>query len=393
MRLAVVHFLITAAVLALAWAGIATAQTQPLPHADLHELNRQTTELYRQAQTGIYRVQLPQPRWGSAFALAAMTRWDKQLDPILRNRLESASLVPVAIRVQGAAPTTRPAGPDSATIPGRGTYISVATHLVQDAPQDPVLGGAMQLEAPSEPGFAPTHIGLLLDDQGHVLVPLCVEAETMGDAPVKVSGPDGVLALARFVGSDRPTNLTLLQIDKPSGAPVKLGTSKPEPGSLVLCLASDDGSGRLRMWTDGADDNGIILSTDGQVAGIARFGQFLTGSACKLIARKLMRDGAVKRPTLGVLITEIRQDDPLRRQKPVLGMGSAMRVDQVMPGSAAERAGLRAGDLVLSVGGEPVGDIPSFAAAIASGNADTRLQVLRGDKNLQLTVDLRQAAR
>jgi S1-C subfamily serine protease len=367
----------------------------PTTRSMLDELNRETTALYRQAQTGIYRVQLPQPKWVNAFAMAAVKRWDKQLDPELRRRLEQDAANPIqAAEVAPAAPTTRPSSDsDTTTVPGEGTYIVVRPRTVMAETRDPVLGGRLQPPPQTQPaGFTPNNIGLLLDADGHILVPLYVERDALGPGPaVKLAGPDGALTTAKFIGSDRQTNLTLLQVEKPAGRPVRLGSSRPEAGALVMCLATTDGAGRLSIWSDGgAQENGVILTTDGQVAGIARYGQFLTGSACRLIARQLIEYGSVRRATLGVLITEIRRDDLPRRQQPVLGVRSAMRIDQVIANSAADKAGLRAGDLVLAVGGEPVSDLPSFAAAIAARNGPTELQVLRGEAVMKVSVDLQQ---
>ena len=45
-----------------------------------------------------------------------------------------------------------------------------------------------------------------------------------------------------------------------------------------------DGAGRLAVWNNNARDYGVVVGVDGQVLGIARYGQFLSGSACRLIA-------------------------------------------------------------------------------------------------------------
>lgn len=371
---------------------IVRAEAGPTTRSMLDELNRETTSLYRRAQTGIYHVQLPQPKWVNAFAMAAVKRWD---NPELRRRLEQdAGNAIQAAEIAPVGPTTRPvANADTTTVPGEGTYILVRPRTVMAEERDPVLGGRLQPPPQTQPaGFTPNNIGLLLDADGHILVPLYVEREALGPDPaVKLAGPDGALTTAKFVGSDRQTNLTLLQVEKPAGQPVRLGSSRPEAGALVMCLATTDGAGRLSIWSEGgAQENGVILTTGGQVAGIARYGQFLTGSACQLIARQLIEYGSVRRATLGVLITEIRRDDLPHGQQPLLGSRSAMRIDQVIANSAADKAGLRAGDLVLAVGGEPAGDLPSFAAAIAARNGPTALRVLRGETVLRISVDLEQ---
>jgi hypothetical protein len=369
----------------------AAGEEAPANHNLLDELNRQTTALYRNAQTSIYHVQLPEPHWVNAYAMAAVKRWDKQLDPELRKRLEGQSpMVMDAADLASPHPATQSADSDTTTLPGQGTYILVHPRAVAADRQDPVLGGVLHAAPTTRPDFAPNNIGLLLDGDGHILVPLYVEREAVGAEPVKLSGPDGSIRTAKFIGSDRQTNLTLLQVEKPVGRPVRLGSARPEAGALVMCLSPTDGSGHLGVWSDGTRENGVVLNTDGQIAGIARYGQFLAGSACQLIARQLIDFGSVKRATLGVLITEIRRDATAAGQQPASGARSAMRIDQVIAHSAADKAGLRPGDVVLAIGSDAVRDLPSFAAAIAARNGPTELQILRDQTVITVTVDLQE---
>ncbi len=85
-------------------------------------------------------------------------------------------------------------------------------------------------------------------------------------------------------------------------------------------------------------------------------------------------------------------EDPqsVRVEVPALGSAEALGivpatalVSQVMPDTPAERAGIRPGDLILSVDGEPVGSFYSFAAAVrTSGGRELVLGVAR-DGELQ----------
>jgi membrane-associated protease RseP (regulator of RpoE activity) len=165
---------------------------------------------------------------------------------------------------------------------------------------------------------------------------------------------------------------------------------RPAEGGLVLLVTPYDGSARLGVWTGGGRDYGVVFSFDGRCAGVARFGQFLSGRACRLIAEQIIRHGSVRRATLGVIIAELPKDDPNRRRAAGLGSQPAMRIDQVMPGSPAERAGIRAGDLLLALAGEPTTDIPAVAAAIAARDGPTEIQLFREGRALVVTVDLRQ---
>ncbi|HET6251079.1 MAG TPA: PDZ domain-containing protein [Tepidisphaeraceae bacterium] len=373
----------------------------PAPHRPmLEELNRETEALYKEVGQSLVRVQLPKPQWMNDYAMAAMNR--DRLDPEVRKRLEQAGGHAIGngmtLVVRPASTTTVPSARDEPAstqpvkVDGHGTIVFVPAQASdnQNQPRDAVLGGRLQMDVNTIVPFTPNNVGLLLDDAGHVLVPLYVERETVGDKPVRISMRDGKVVAAKFVGSDRQTNLTLLQIDKPTGKAVQLAGKKPVDGSLVLFISTTDGSGRLGLWNGGQQDVGIIFSTDGGVAGIARYGQFLSGTSCHLIAEQLIQYGAVRRATLGVIVSEIRKDDPLREQLPVLGSRTAMRIDEVIAHSTADKAGLKPGDLLLALAGEGVSDIPSLAALIASRSGPTELQVLRGNEVLKLSVDLQQ---
>jgi hypothetical protein len=383
-------------------AAISSASPQRRPM--LEALNHETEALYREVSASLVRVQLPQPKWMNDYAMAPMNRWDN-LAPDVRKRLEQQR-PPGQDQIAGnprfnsqaLGSTTQPTEQNAqpAKIADQGTIIFVPNQAAnnfdaqQKAPRDAALGARLQMDVNSAVQFTPNNVGLLLDDDGHVLVPLYIEREAIGEAPVHVSLGDGKVVAAKFIGSDRQTNLTLLQIDKTSGKPVQLSGRKPTDGSLVLSVSTIDGSGRLGLWSGGQQDFGIIFTTDGGMAGIARYGQFLGGSACHLIAEQLIRFGAVRRATLGVIVSEIRQDDPLRERLAVLGTRTAMRIDVVIANSTADKAGLRAGDVLLALAGEAVSDIPSLAAAIAARTGATELRVLRGGEVLKISVDLRQ---
>ena len=357
----------------------------PTTRPMLEQLNRETRALYAQVQTGLFRVQLPQPKWLNAYAMAPISKWDKKLDPEVRKRLEEAR-VPLGMEYPAesqARPTV-----DEVTALGQSIYVAVRQQPSPDSP-DAVLGGKLELDRKTDPRFIPNNIGLLLDEKGRLLVPLYVEREAVGDKPVPVAGPDGVVVDARFVGCDRQTNLTLLEIQKPAGKPVRVGKWRPATGSLVLCLSPVDASGRLSLWTDGAQLNGVIVNTEGEISGIARGGQFLAAPACRLIADHLTRFGAVKRATLGITVSEVREEDsPRPRPLALPGRHVTVQVDDVIAGSVADKAGIKPGDLLLSMAGEPVTDLPSFAAAIAARDGQTDLQVLRGDKVLSVSAYL-----
>jgi hypothetical protein len=371
---------------------------QPTIRPALQQLNDETTSLYEQVQAGLVRVEIPRPAT-NRFAPQIPPR---PLQPQQQNQIpttQSSGSNPTGDAGQaggGQLPhidVVAPAGANitvTARSPNGDTVTVVRSKMEMmpqpnqsppaDAAGNAVLGARMRAAIP-----APSTIAILLDGRGHVLVPTFIDRPADGDPPLRVAGSDGSMQVARFVGSDRQTNLTVLQIDKPVGTPMQWTGDRPAKGSLVLYISPGDGSGRLGMWSGGAGEFGVVVSIDGHIDGI---GQFLNGSACQLIAQQLVQFGSVKRATLGIFISEILPDDPLRTQLPSLGSRSAMKVENVIAGSAADKAGLKIGDLVLELAGQPVNDIPSFAAAIAARSGHTDVQILRGEKVLTISADL-----
>jgi hypothetical protein len=242
-----------------------------------------------------------------------------------------------------------------------------------------VTTGAPPYDANVATPAAPQIMGIVLDDAGHVLIPVFIEKEALQGRPVRVAGGGNQFVAAHFVGSDRQTNLTVIQLESPLGRPVALAGGRPADGALVLLLAPNGDSGRLSIWTGGQEDRGLLITTAGNVGGFVRLGQYLSGDAMKPIASELIQYGKVRRAALGVLISQAQTPSGQR----------AMRIEQVIQNSAAADAGLRDGDFILSLAGSPVGDVPSFAAAIAERNGQTDLEILRDGRPVTVRVNLK----
>ena len=336
------------------------APPAPASRPLLEQLTRETEALHREVQKGVLRVELPPPRWmgdpAGREGESPLTKY-KDLDPKVREQLEQ--------RARRAAAAGEPVA--------RGPAVATTR------------------EATGAPAFEPNNVALVLDEAGHLLVPLYLEREAGEGRAIRVGDAGGNVAEARFVGSDRQTNLTVLKLVRPAGAPVRLGEAdRPADGSLVFVVTPPEGAGKLAVWAGGARDYGLVFSVDGRCAGVARFGQFLGGRACRLIAEQIIRHGAVKRATLGVIVTQLPKDEPVRPAGGTTASRGTMRVDQVMAGSPAEAAGIRAGDVLLTLAGETPTDIPNFAATIAGRDGPTEIRVLRGEDVVTVTVELRQ---
>jgi hypothetical protein len=324
----------------------------------LAQLSSETQQLYLKSRHSMVRVQLPTPQ--SMQQQEFLRTWGSVMDPAVREKLMQQQ---DHLLEEPAQPTTVSA----TTQPGQ-------LHL-------------LETNHPPEPTLIVYAVGLLVDDQGHAVFPLFVDRKYIGKSVLPAVTGDGEATTATFVGSDARTSLTVLQLVNHSGIPAPLGHRRPEDGSLALSIGPD-GDARLVVWTNQKPEPGFAILTDGSVAGFGFQSHFLGAAAAKPIVDQLISTGEVHRALLGVLTQEVGRDDPIRRQHPELGSSPAIRIIQVEEGSAAAAGGICNDDLILSVGGEVVGDAPTFAAVIATRRGDTSLRVLRGAKMLELTVNL-----
>ncbi|HEV8291362.1 MAG TPA: PDZ domain-containing protein [Tepidisphaeraceae bacterium] len=387
------------------------ADTYPM----LEQLNRETQSLYRDVQGGLVRVQLPTPKWirDAAAKDDPLRKWGNVIDPQVREKIDQErseiaksgqvrrKLEPVIV-----APSTQPSAAAGKVDAGgawrvksdnNGEIIleprnsggsALVLHAGADGnpPGNGNLGGPLHLKAIAGGSFAPNNIGLLISEEGHVLVPLFVERETIGNQSVQCMVADQQTT-ATFIGSDEKTNLTLLKMDRVVGKPIRIGFGRPMDGSLVMMLNPNNGSGRVQLWTGGERDFGVVVSMDGSVAGFARYGQFLNTAAAKPVIDQLLAIGKVQRAVLGVRLTELRADHQLRRQYAKLGERPALSVDEVTPASPAQKAGLQAGDLILEFQNQPIGDLTTWSAMLAGGG-EGRLLILRKGDPIPIKLDL-----
>ncbi|HTW95222.1 MAG TPA: PDZ domain-containing protein, partial [Tepidisphaeraceae bacterium] len=325
----------------------------------LQEMDRETRSLYQEIEPGIVRVQLPETRPADAEVLE---KWGASLSPEMRYQLEhEADHSPGMPRVQILPPTR----PDDAT----------------DA-------GYVVPKIPTEPAIYPNAVGIVLDTQGHVFLPVWVDRDSLGGKPIPVILGDGVASDAKFVGSDKQTSVTILQVNGASVWPVRLAATRPPDGALVLVFSVRRTMTSLAVWTVGSTQNGVIANVDGTVAGFARRDEFLCASTCLPVVRQLILYGKVNRAFLGVRVVPVGPDDPERLHNPALGEKPGIRIAEVLPDSAADQAGLQEGDLILYLGTDTVDNPATFGAAIAARSGETELTILRGQQQIKVMVDL-----
>lgn len=235
---------------------------------------------------------------------------------------------------------------------------------------------------------------------------------------------------ASLVGSDAATDVALLKVDEKRLPAVRIGASSAlKPGQWVVAIGSPFGFdhsvtagivsavGRSSysadqqyvpfIQTDVAinrgNSGGPLLDIDGKVVGInsqifSNTGGFMGVSFAIPIetamrsAEQLKRQGYVSRGMLGVRIQEVTRDVARSLGLP---RSSGALVFQVEPGSAAEKAGIKVQDVILSWNGQEVASsaqLPPMVGATDPGSK-AKVGVFRDGKQQTLSVTVGAAPR
>lgn len=134
--------------------------------------------------------------------------------------------------------------------------------------------------------------------------------------------------------------------------------------------------------------NTAILAPDGGNIGI---GFAIPSNMVKNLVNQIVEFGEVKRGELGIVGTELNSD-----------LAQAMKIDaqrgafvsQVQPKSAAAGAGIKAGDVIVSLNGKTVSSFAALRAQVGSLPAGTKLTLglLRDGKPVSVDVTLQQSS-
>jgi S1-C subfamily serine protease len=236
---------------------------------------------------------------------------------------------------------------------------------------------------------------------------------------------DGRILPARLIGDDPTSDLAVIQVGGTGLPHASLGDSdRLRVGQLVVAIGNPLGfqatvtagvvsalgrslpgqGGRLiedLIQTDAAlnpgNSGGPLVDASGRVVGIntaviqgAQGICFAVPSnTARWIAGLLIRDGRVHRAFLGVS-AEAR---PLPRhiaREHGLGEAPGIGILQVVPGSPAERAGVRVGDVLVSIEGTRVTSVAELQRLLSRAEVGTTMtvDVVRGGQRIPLLVAL-----
>jgi S1-C subfamily serine protease len=282
--------------------------------------------------------------------------------------------------------------------------------------------------------------GFVIDSEGHILTNFHVVEHAQ---QLEVTTSDKKKYKAQIVGTDPVHDLAVIQIPVKSVAKAEIGDSKDlVVGQKVYAIGNPFGlSGTMTrgiissirslkgqrgfideaIQTDAAinpgNSGGPLLNARGQVIGIntmiltggveqsAGIGFAIPINTAKAVLDDLVHLGRVRRPEMGIRTVPI---GPEVATQLGLGADSGLLISQVVPGSAADHAGLRGGneraflgnmpimlggDLLVAVDGQAVEDQQDLSHVMQnhrSGDVIT-VTVYRGKTRMDLKVTLGEA--
>jgi serine protease Do len=240
---------------------------------------------------------------------------------------------------------------------------------------------------------------------------------------VDVTTDDGKTYTAKVIGTDDRTDIALIKVEGRSDFPfVHLADKPPRIGDWVLAVGNPFGLGgtvtagivsargrdigagpyddfiQIDAAVNKGNSGGPTFDLDGNVIGVntAIFSPSggsvgiafdIPAETVKAVVTQLKDHGAVTRGWIGVQIQPVTNEIA-----DSLGMRNARGalVAEPQSGSPAQKAGIKAGDVIVSVNGEAVTDSRNLArriSAMAPGTS-VKLGIIRGGREDTLTLTL-----
>ena len=264
--------------------------------------------------------------------------------------------------------------------------------------------------------------GVIISTDGYILTNHHV---VDGAEQIKVDLNDNRTLDAKVVGSDQPSDLAVLKVDAANLPVLALGDSdKVRVGDVVLAIGNPLGigqtvtmgiisaKGRQTGMSSGSfedflqtdapinqgNSGGALVNTNSELIGINSqilspsggsigIGFAIPSNMARTITDTLVKTGKVRRGQLGITVVKLNSE-PAKALgiKETKGVGVA----QVQAGSAADRAGLRKGDVITSFNGVEMTDPNVFRNLVASTapGTDVSLTVIRDGREQQIRAEL-----
>jgi serine protease Do len=377
---------------------------------------------------------------GRDFARNALRRRGSLLVMLL---LALFSLFIISCNRTGATPSTTPVTPIPDGLP-QNSYADVVSRVapavvtiradkrVRNPQQFPfaddpffrdLFGNRGQGQQPREQLERALGSGVIVSSDGYIITNHHV---VDGAEQIKIDLSDGRTLDAKLVGSDPPSDLALLKVSQTGLPSLQPGDSdKVRIGDVALAIGNPLGIGQTVtmgiisakgrqtglgsgnfedfLQTDApinqGNSGGALVNTNGELIGINSqiiggqtggnigIGFAIPSNMVRSVMDQLSKTGKVRRGQLGVSVRRIDSD-----MAQSLGMSETkgVIVNSVVPGSAAERAGIRQADVITELDGAAVNDSNAFRNHIASTAPGTEvtLTVLRDNREQKIRAAL-----
>jgi serine protease Do len=294
--------------------------------------------------------------------------------------------------------------------------------FMNDPSLDPNFGDRGGNNAPRERRESGIGSGVIVSADGYLLTNHHV---IDGAEQIKVDLNDGRTLDAKVVGSDPPSDLAVLKIDAGNLPLLSLGDSnRVRIGDVVLAIGNPLGVGKTVtmgiisakgrqtglsngtfedfLQTDApinqGNSGGALVNTDGELIGINSqilsqsggsigIGFAIPSNMARNVMDQLIKTGKVRRGQLGIVVQKVTSD---MASSLSLQEARGVIVSQVQPGSAAERAGIKQGDVITALNDTPINDANSFRNQVAGTQPGTEvnLTITRGGREQQLRATL-----
>ncbi|MBU3824374.1 MAG: Do family serine endopeptidase [Candidatus Oceanisphaera merdipullorum] len=264
------------------------------------------------------------------------------------------------------------------------------------------FGPDMPGEQVQERPFQALGSGVIIDaKKGYVIT----NNHVISDADkILITLIDGQEYEAELIGSDKQSDIALLKVDAKDLVAIEFSDSDAlRVGDFAIAIGNPFGLGQTVtsgiisalgrsglnvenlenfIQTDAAinsgNSGGALLDLDGKLVGINTailgpnggnigIGFAIPSNMVKNLIDQIVEYGEVRRGVLGVMGGELTSE--LARTFGYKSQHGAF-VSQVIEGSAADKAGLKAGDIIISLDGKPVRSFGELRAKVATMGAD-----------------------
>ncbi|ALG14598.1 serine protease [Kibdelosporangium phytohabitans] len=281
---------------------------------------------------------------------------------------------------------------------------------------------SIELHGPNASGVGS---GAVIDGQGYIITNNHVIENAAKDTAIKMTAvfQDGSRADAKVVGRDPKTDLAVIKVQVNNPTVLQFGDSESlQVGDTVIAVGSPLGLSntftegivsalhRPRLIPNGGGDppvaydaiqtdasinrgnsGGPLVDATGALVGINSFivpasedggsvglGFAIPSNFARKIAQTLIRDGQVKHPEIGInAVSDVSAES-----------SQGARAANIVENGAAQKAGIREGDIITKVGDRIVRNSPELTVAVRAHEIGAKVPVVLVRDGRELTIDV-----